>query len=62
MAITPDGKYGYVTNSNYYEIPGNNSVTVFDLEKGILDIVAIKNNQIVKRVVELFGQFSIVIM
>ena len=35
MTITSDGKYGYVTNSNNYEIPGNDSVTVLNLKTGL---------------------------
>lgn len=35
LAITPNGKYAYVANSNNYSIPGSDSVTVLDLEKGI---------------------------
>src|SRR3972149_2205876 len=35
MAITPDGKYGYVTNSNNYSIPGSDSVTVLNLRNGL---------------------------
>lgn len=33
LAITPDGKFGYVTNSNNYEIAGSASVSVLDLKK-----------------------------
>lgn len=35
MAITPNGRYGYVANSNNYSIPNNDTVTVLDLKKGI---------------------------
>ena len=35
LAITPDGKYAYVTNSNNYAIPESDSVTVLNLRKGI---------------------------
>lgn len=35
LAITPDGKYGYVANSNNYGITGSDSVTVLNLEKGL---------------------------
>ena len=35
IAITPNGKHGYVTNSNNYSIPGSDSVTVLDLEEGV---------------------------
>ena len=35
IAITPNGKYGYVANSNNYSIPGSDSVTVLDLKNGI---------------------------
>src|SRR5947208_819589 len=35
MAITPNGKYGYIANSNNYSIPGSDSVTVLNLKKGI---------------------------
>lgn len=32
LIISKDGKKGYVTNANNYEIPGSDSVTVLDLE------------------------------
>jgi YVTN family beta-propeller protein len=35
LAITPNGKYAYVANSNNYSIPGSDSVTVLDLQKGV---------------------------
>jgi YVTN family beta-propeller protein len=35
LAITPNGKYGYVANSNNYGIMGSDTVTVLDLRKGV---------------------------
>lgn len=35
LAITPDGKYGYVANSNNYRIPGSDTITVLDLQRGL---------------------------
>jgi YVTN family beta-propeller protein len=35
ISITPNGKYGYVANSNNYGIPNGGSVTVLDLKKGV---------------------------
>lgn len=35
LAITPNGRYAYVTNSNNYSIPGSDSVTVLNLKKGL---------------------------
>lgn len=35
IALTPDDKYGYVANGNNYEIAGEDTVTVLDLEKAI---------------------------
>lgn len=35
VAITPNGKYGYVANSNNYSISDSDSVTVLDLERGV---------------------------
>jgi len=34
IAITPNDKYAYVTNSNNYSIPGSDNVTVLNLHKG----------------------------
>ena len=34
LAITPNGKFAYVTNSNNYAIPGSDTVSVLDLKKG----------------------------
>jgi len=33
LAITPNGKFAYVANNNNYGIPGQDSVTVIDLQK-----------------------------
>jgi len=38
LAITPNEKYGYVTNSNNYSIAGSDSVTVLNLKKGIKEL------------------------
>ena len=35
LAVTPDSRYGYVTNANNYEIKNEDSVTVLDLEEGV---------------------------
>jgi YVTN family beta-propeller protein len=35
IAITPNGRYAYVTNSNNYEAPGQDSVTVIDLNTNL---------------------------
>lgn len=35
IAIDHKGKYGYVTNGNFYDIPGEYTVTVLDLRKGL---------------------------
>jgi len=38
MAITSNGKYAYVCNSNNYSIPKSDSVTVLNLEKGLPEL------------------------
>lgn len=35
LAITPDGRFAYVANSNNYGITGSDSVTVLDLKTGV---------------------------
>lgn len=35
LAITPNGKSAYITNSNYYSIPGSDTVTLLDLKSGL---------------------------
>jgi len=47
IAITPNGKYGYVANSNNYSIPGSDSVTILDLKKGI-SMLTIHDNSFVE--------------
>lgn len=37
ISVTPNGKYGYVSNSNNYTIPDSDTVTVLNFKKEFLN-------------------------